>query len=383
MEKPEMARRGPHEAIWRDNFIHPQGRYFLSHSIGLKPRAADAALEQGFAGPWAVGDGKAWDHWLAAIDGFRASLAPLIGAHPADICPQTNISSALTKIIFSLPERARRKKIVLTEDDFPTLGFVAAQARRIGYELVFLPAGARLADIDAWTPAFHDDVQLLIATHVFSNSAVKAPAAEICDRARRRGVFTILDVAQSAGAAPVSLDDWRPDFAVGTAVKYLCGGPGAAYLWTQRETAARCYPLDVGWFSHAAPYEFGIHNFQYAEGAVRFWGGTPSIAPFAAARAGFDVLAGAGVEAIYRHNQELLDLLVAALPAKVFLSHARRGERGSAAVIAVRNAEAASRTLQQAQFIHDRRAGGVRVSVHLYNTEEEVRALAGALEALV
>lgn len=383
MEKTEMGRRGSQEMIWRDNFIRPQGRYFLSHSIGLKPCVADAVLEQGFAGPWAAGDGKAWDHWLAAIDGFRASLAPLIGARPADVCPQTNISSALTKIIFSLPERARRKKIVLTEDDFPTLGFVAAQARRIGYELVFLLAGERLADIDAWTPAFHDDVQLLIATHVFSNSAVKAPAAEICERARRRGVFTILDIAQSAGAVPVALDEWRPDFAVGTAVKYLCGGPGAAYLWTERETAARCFPLDVGWFSHAAPYEFDIHNFQYAEGAIRFWGGTPSVAPFAAARAGFDILAGVGVEAIYRHNQGLLDLLVAALPARAFLSHAHAGERGSAAVIAVRDAEAASRALQEAQINHDRRAGGLRMSVHLYNTEEEARALAEALEALV
>lgn len=378
-----MSRRGSQEMKWRDEFIRPQGRYFLSHSIGLKPRVADAVLEHGFAEPWAVGDGRAWDHWLAAIDGYRASLAPLIGAHPADICPQTNISSALTKIIFSLPERARRRKIVLTEDDFPTLGFVAAQARRIGYELVFLPAGARLADIDAWTPAFHDDVQLLIATHVFSNSAVKAPAAEICDRARRRGVFTILDIAQSAGAVPVALDEWRPDFAVGTAVKYLCGGPGAAYLWTERETAARCFPLDVGWFSHAAPYEFDIHNFRYAEGAVRFWGGTPSVAPFAVARAGFDILASVGVDAIYRHNQDLLDLLVAALPASAFLSHGRASERGAAAVIGVRDVEAASRALQQTQLLHDQRAGGLRISFHLYNTEEDVTALAEALQAQV
>lgn len=378
-----MDRRGQPSLLRRGDFDLPQGRYFLSHSIGLKPLAADAALDRGFTAPWRDGDGSAWDHWLAAIEGFRSSLAPLIGASPHDICPQTNISGALTKIIFSLPERARRKKIVLTDDDFPTVGFVAEQARRVGYELVFLPAGARLADIDAWTPAFQDDVQLLIATHVFSNSAVKTPVAEICTRARRRGVFTVLDIAQSAGALPVMLGEWRPDFAIGTSVKYLCGGPGAAFLWTEKETAARCFPLDVGWFSHAAPFEFDIHNFQYAEGAIRYWGGTPSIAPFAVARAGFEILGDVGVEAISAHNQALLSRLVEALPARAFLSHVKEGERGSAAVVAMRDAETASRELQNLRFIHDRRAGGIRVSMHLYNTEEDVDALLGVLEALV
>ncbi len=378
-----MDRRRQPDLLRRSDFDLPPGRYFLSHSIGLMPKAADAALDRGFLAPWRAGDGEAWDRWLAAIEGFRSSLAPLIGANPHDICPQTNISSALTKIVFSLPERARRRKIVLTEDDFPTLGFVAAQARRFGYELVFLPAGARLADIDAWAPAFQDDVQLLIATHVFSNSAVKAPVAEICARARRRGVFTILDIAQSAGALPVALGEWRPDFAVGVSVKYLCGGPGAAYLWTEKETAARCFPLDVGWFSHAAPFEFDIHTFQYAEGALRYWGGTPAIAPFAVARAGFDALGEAGIEAVFAHSQALLSRLAQALPARAFLSHSREGERGCAAVVAVRDAEAASREMQASRFIHDRRAGGIRVSFHLYNTEEDVDALAGALEPLV
>lgn len=362
-----------------DVFEAPSGRYFLSHSVGLAPRRASAILDESYLSPWRAGDADAWSHWLAAIDGFRGALAPIIGAHADDICPQTNISSALTKIIFSLPERARRKKIVLTEDDFPTVGFVAAQARRAGYELVFLPGGPRLADIDAWTPAFHDDVQLVIATHVFSNSAVKAPVAEIAEKARHRGVFCIIDIAQSAGAVPVSLADWRPDFAVGTSVKYLCGGPGAAYLWTEKETAARVLPLDVGWFSHEAPFEFDIHDFRYAEGAKRFWGGTPSVAPFAAARAGLDVIGAMGVDAIYAHNQALLSRLFAALPARAVLSHAVEGERGSAAIIAVNDAERASPALAKEGFLHDRRAGGLRLSTHLYNDAEEIDALIEAL----
>lgn len=366
-----------------DQFHRPAGRYFLSHSIGLQPKRAIDAFDAGYAEPWRRGDGAAWDHWLAAISRFRSALAPVIGAKQDDICPQTNISSALTKIIFSLPERARRTKIVLTEDDFPTVGFVAEQARRLGFELVFLPGGPRLADIDAWAPAFHDDVQLVIATHVFSNTAVMSPAAEICARARGRGVFSVLDIGQSAGTAPVDLGTWRPDFAVGTSVKYLCGGPGAAFLWTEAETAARAMPLDVGWFSHAEPFAFDIHDFQYAEGAARFWGGTPSVAPYAIAAAGAALIGEAGVDAVFAHNQGLLTRLVEALPQGALLSHAKPGERGSHVIISVKDAGDASAALSSAGVMHDTRLGGVRASVHLYTTEDDIDALVAAITPLL
>lgn len=367
--------------MFAERFHIPEGRYFLSHSVGLQPKAAAGRLDAAYMGPWRAGDGTSWNDWLAAIDRFRGALAPIIGANADDICPQTNVSSALTKILFSLPERAQRRKIVLSEDDFPTIGFVAAEARRAGYELVFLPGGARLADLDAWAPAFHDDVQLVIATHVFSNSSVKAPVAGIAGRARARGVFSVLDIAQSAGAVPVALDQWGGDFAIGTSVKYLCGGPGAAFLWARRETAARCAPADVGWFSHAEPFAYDIHDFRYAKDARRYWGGTPSIAPYAAATAGIEIIAEAGVDAIHAHNQSLLSQLFAALPKGAVLSETRETLRGSSAIIRARNAGEASADLARRAIMQDVRAGGVRVSVHLYTTQEDVRALVEALAA--
>jgi kynureninase len=362
-----------------DAFEKPAGHYFLSHSIGLRPLGADKTLEDGFTSVWRRGDPHMWDTWLASLGRFREHLGALIGAEPADLCPQTNISSALAKILFALPERPRRRKIVLTEDDFPTVGFVLAQGQRLGYELVFLPGGSRLADVDAWKPAFQDDVQLVFTTHVFSNSAVLAPAAEIARRARERGVISILDIAQSAGAVPVDLDDIRPDFAVGTSVKYLCGGPGAAFLWTETETAARMAPLDVGWFSHEAPFEMKIRDFRYAQGAARFWGGTPSVAPYVTAIAGLEVLIETGIDRIWAHNQGLLSRLTNALPQRALISHCKEGERGSSILIGVPNAASASRTLTAAGVAHDCRCNALRVSMHLYNTDEDVEALLGIL----
>ena len=220
---------------------------------------------------------------------------------------------------------------------------------------------------------------LLAVMQVFSNSAVQSPVAEIARRARERGVFSLIDVAQAAGAVPVRLNDWRPDFAVGTSLKYLCGGPGAAYLWANPESARQCAPLNAGWFSHADPYEFDIRHFEFAEGVTRFAGGTPSIGPLAGASAGHEVLNVHGPDKIYQHNQKLLTRLIDALPGSAFLSTRKEGARGSSALIRVNDYDAAASVLAEAGVIHDTRLGAVRVSVHLYNDEADIDALAGAL----
>lgn len=206
-----------------------------------------------------------------------------------------------------------------------------------------------------------------------------APVAEIAKRARARGVFSILDIAQSAGAVPVDLKAIQADFAVGTSVKYLCGGPGAAFLWVEKETAERTTPLDVGWFSHETPFAMNIRDFRYAQGAARFWGGTPSVAPYAAAAAGLEVLSDTGIEAIYAHNQRLLTRFLDALPRRALVSHGKEGERGSSALIAVPDVAVASRVLTNAGIAHDCRRNAVRVSMHLYNTDEDVDALLAAI----
>lgn len=360
-------------------FSKPSHPYFLSHSVGLLPLTAEAVLARDLFNPWAEGRADLWPLWLEAIEEWRRALAPVIGAAATDICPQTNISSALTKILFSLPEKKGRRKIILTEEDFPTAGFVFAQGRRIGLEPVMLKGGAGLADADGWSAAFADDVRLVHVTHVFSNRGVKAPVGEIVRRAKEAGATVIVDVAQSAGAVQVDAAGWGADFVVGTSIKYLCGGPGAAWLWANPDSARDHAPADVGWFSHEYPFEFDIRNFRYAEGAARFWGGTPSVAPYVIARAGAAAIGGAGSSAIEAQSQALLDRLLARLPAEAILSHARRGERGSAVIIRPRLFDEARAALKEERIAHDERMGGFRCSVHLYTEEGEIDRLAALL----
>src|SRR6185295_3855491 len=88
------------------------------------------------------------------------------------------------------------------------------------------------------------------------------------------------------------------DFAVGGSVKWLCGGPGAGYLYVRPDLARELEPGLVGWAAHAAPFDFATGAIRYADAPERFQSGTPNVPSLYSARAGYEIVAEIGVPAI-------------------------------------------------------------------------------------
>src|SRR5258707_405115 len=107
------------------------------------------------------------------------------------------------------------------------------------------------------------------------------------------------------------------DVVLGSCVRWLCGGRVAGFWWLGPGLMRQLKPVDVGWFSHADPFEMDIHSFRYADDARRFWGGTPSVAPYAIATAGLELLGAVGIEAVLAHNRALIDAFLQAAPHRV------------------------------------------------------------------
>lgn len=290
----------------REQFHVPgAGPYYLAHSVGASPVVAAAALEAQFLKPWREQGGDAWPEWLVAIEGFRESIAAVIGGSAAEICPQPNVSAAFERYLGALPRVEGRHSILMAEESFPSLGYVAQAAVNQGYEVHFLPTGARVDDPATWEAAITEETAIVLAMHVYSNSGTIAPVADIARLAHAKGARVAVDLAQSTGIVPVAVRDWSVDAAVGSCVKWLSGGPGAGYLWVRQEDIATLKPKSVGWFSHENPFEMDIRDFRYAPDALRFWGGTPDVAPFVIAKAGIDTILGIGITAIRAHNEAL------------------------------------------------------------------------------
>lgn len=219
-------------------------------------------------------------------------------------------------------------------------------------------------------------MKFALVTQVYSNTSQRLPVKEITALAREREILSIVDICQAVGVVPIDLQAWQADFIVGSCVKWLCGGPGAAFLWVDPAVLRSCEPVDVGWFSHENPFEFDIGNFRYADSALRFWGGTPSVAPYVMAANSIEVLCDIGIARIWQHNQALIDSVLDALSPECIVTARETAKRGGTLIVNFGESQpAVEEKLQLAQVRFDARSTGLRLSPHIYNTREQMKTV--------
>ncbi|EAQ96609.1 aminotransferase class V-fold PLP-dependent enzyme [Congregibacter litoralis] len=352
----------------------PPGRgYLLNHSAGLPPRDAAAALSEGLFGPWVASDDQVWVHWMKAFDRFRAALGEVINHEAAMICPQPSVTSGLSHVLNAMPADPRRNRLLIAERAFPSLGFVLAIAERRGFELVIIPESANTLDPDVWERYLDERVHCVVFTHVHSNTSECHDTAKLAELARNCGAISVVDVAQSIGVRPVDARRWNADFIVGSCIKWLCGGPGAGFIWVNPERLAACEPTEVGWFSHSNPFEFDIHHFEYAGDALRFWGGTPSVAPALVAAHAMESLLEVGLGHIEDHNRRLLKALCGEVNPQWLVSPIAPAAQGGTVVLQLgERQDRFAESLRGAGLQFDVRKEGIRLSPHFYNDGQDI-----------
>jgi kynureninase len=355
------------------------GPYLLTHSVGCLPRSALHNAQTRFFDPWIHSGGDAWPAWLAEIGAFRNALAALLGGDASQYCPQPNVSAALAKLLPALPRPDVRKNVLIAaEDTFPSLGFVMRQAGALGFQLRLIPRAHDPAQFASWSDALSTDVFAALITHVHSNTSLVAPVAKIAEQCAERGVYSIIDIAQSAGIIPLAVDALGADAIVGSCVKWLCGGPGAGFLWARRTLIPELRPTDVGWFSHADPMEMDIHSFNYAPDALRFWGGTPSVLPYIVATAGLQLLGAIGIDTAWAHNRDLVQTFLDTAPSAVGKRLALEHSGGTLCIAPGEKLETVRAALGAVGARFDCRGPILRLSFHLCNTEEDARVVGRA-----
>jgi kynureninase len=242
------------------------------------------------------------------------------------------------------------------------------------------------ADLDRLLEAIDERTVLVPLSLVLFRSSYIQDAAAVIEKAHRVGARVILDVYQAAGTLPLNLAELGVDFAVGGSVKWLCGGPGAGYLYVRPDLARELEPGLTGWAAHQAPFSFATGPNVYASGAERFQTGTPNVPALYAARAGYEIVAQIGMPAIRAKSLRLTRRL---------MNHAERAgyrlntpqhdsERGGAVIVDLPDGELVSRELLRRNVIVDYRpGGGIRIAPHFYNTDDEIDHAMAVLEDIL
>lgn len=340
------------------------------------PRSVYGSLAE-FAGTWDRRGVRAWaDSWWNMAVTTGDAIAPLIGARPGEISMHANVSLLQAVLISCFDFRGKRNRVVLTEMEFPSVLYVYRRfAAARGARLKFVPSEDGIGvDTQRIVDAIDDRTLLVPVSHVLFRSAYVQDLRAITEKAHRHGAAVVADGYHSIGILPFDARALGVDAVVGGVLKWLCGGPGGAFLWVRPSLRKKLRPEITGWLAHRQPFAFRP-GMSYAGDAFRFLNGTPAVPALYSAREGPRIIARAGVEKIRSKSLRQTSLIIAKAQEYGFgvrtpLDPVRRG---GAVTLRVPRAYEVSRELLRRDIIVDFREGaGIRIAPHFYTRDEEI-----------
>jgi kynureninase len=372
---------------WRVEFpILSRTVYMISNSLGAMPRRTAANLAE-YAETWAARGVRAWEErwWEMPLE-VGDKIGRIIGAAPRTVSMHENVTTAHAVALSCIRPTASRRRLVCSAMDFPSMLHLFRAHQAAGFELHVVPAEDDLSvATDRLLAAIDESTAIVAVSHVLFRTSYIMDAAAIVSRAREVGAIVILDTYQSAGIVPFDVKALQVDFAVGGCLKWLCGGPGNAFLYTRPELRRSARPMFTGWLADRMPFAFETEALHPREDAMRMMNGTPSIPAYYAALGGLDIIHEVGVHRIREKSRQLTARLLALVDEYRFTSAASRDPERLAGTVAVSVPEAhlVARTLKTRDFMVDYRPPvGIRISPHFYNTIDEVDRIMAEIAAI-
>lgn len=373
---------------WRTEFpILEKTTYLISNSLGAMPRRVFEQM-QGYAEIWATRGVRAWEEawWMLAAE-TGEKIGALLGAERGTVSVHQNVTLTQAVLASCFDFSGPRNKVVLVDLEFPSIQYFyfAQRARGARIEMVESEDGIHVP-LEKLLAAIDEQTLLVPISLVFFRSATILDARAVIERAHQVGARVILDIFQATGTLPVNVRELNVDFAVGGVLKWLCGGPGVAYLYAHPDLLTKVAPAVTGWFAHKRPFHFEKGPIDRRDDNFRFMTGTTQIPALYAAQPGLDIIAQVGVERIreksQRHTQRLIE---GALTRDWRVNSPRDAAvRGGTVSIECPHAAEVTRELLARDILVDYRPqAGIRLSPHFYNRDEEIDFALAQMEEIL
>ncbi len=363
---------------YRNEFpILARTTYMINHSLGAMPRKVYDRLHE-YADMWATRGIRAWaEGWWEMPVTTGDKIARLLGAEPGSVVMHQNVSVCQSLVLSCFDLRRRRNKIVYEALNFPSVMYVyAAHAKAAGARIVEVASDDGMTiDAERLLAAIDEETLLVPISHVLFKSGFIQDAKAVIDKAHAVGAVVVLDVYQSAGTVPINVKELDVDFVVGGSVKWLCGGPGAGYLYVHPQLRTKLEPQVTGWMAHRAPFAFEPSAITYADDIHRFLHGSPAIPTLYAADSGYDIINEIGVERIRAKSIHQTTRLIELAEEQGWRINSPRDprKRGGMIVVDIPHAAPIVQELERREVLVDYRPGaGIRIAPHFYTKDEEL-----------
>jgi kynureninase len=297
-----------------------------------------------------------------------------------------NVTLAEAVVLSCFDFSGARKKRVCTEMDFPSMIYLHRAQIPRGAEVHLVPSddGIRI-DCERLLTAIDERTLVVSISHVLFKSSYIMDVPAIIQKAHDVGATVILDVYQSAGTIPIDVKKLDVDIVIGGCLKWLCGGPGAAFLYVRPDLYQQLEPTLTGWMAHQNSFSFET-AMRFRDDAFRFLNGTPHIPCLYAARPGLEILGKIGMREIRRKSVRQTAHLVELAREQGFELTVpdKPEERAGTVAVDPPHAYEVSRELLHRNYLVDYRPGaGIRVAPHFYTSDDELAHLVDEIRQIL
>jgi len=373
---------------YRSRFpILERSTYLISNSLGAMPQGVYEAMK-GYADIWATRGVRAWEErwWMLAAQ-VGDEIGALMNAPQGSVSTHQNVTTCQAVVASCFDFSGQRNKVVYSDLNFPSVMYFweAQQAYGARVHMVQTDDGITIP-LDRLLGAIDEQTLLVPVSHVIFRSAYIQDARAIIEKAHKVGAYVVLDTFQSLGTVPVDVQALNVDFACGGVLKWLCGGPGVAYLYVRPDLGKKLQPKFTGWFAHQNPFAFETGPTRYGEPPFRFMNGTSHIPALEAARPGLKIIAEVGIERVREKSKRQTSRLIELASGHGWrVNSPRKAEnRGGTVSIDMPDAEEVCRELLKRDILVDYRPkAGVRMAPHFYTKDEELETAIATVEEIL
>ena len=367
----------------RDEFpIFGHAVYANSCSQGALANRVRAAAEEWLSG-WDA-NGAEWEYWVERNEAARAAFAGLVHAEADDVAVTTSVSQGVSAFVSALDLSGERNRIVISVYEVPTVGQIAHAQELRGAEVVHVvPDDDGRIPLERFAEAIDERTALVCCTALSFRSGHRNDVSAIAELGHASGALVLADSYQAVGAVELDVRTLDADVVTGGTVKYLLGSAGLAFMWVRDSVCSSLLPTQTGWFADEDIFAMSIADYSPHATARRFDSGTPPVPSLYPGVAGMGLVAEIGVPAIEAHVRTLVDRLLTGLDelgATVVTSRGH-GEHGPLVCVLSTDPNALVEALAAERIVVSTRDASVRISLHLYNVDEDVDRILQGLRA--
>lgn len=370
------------EAIRREFPILEHCTYLISNSLGAAPRKIHEELDRYYS-LWVEEGVSAWEkEWWDLSRNVGNRVAMLIGAGEDEVTMMTNATHCHWVALSTkfLAKTEKRKKIIMTDHDFPSTIYSASRISKfMGWEIDLIQSHGRpYINVENILKRIDENTLFVAISHVLFKSAYIQNISRITAQAHRVGALTLIDGYHAPGTIPVDVKQLDVDFYIGGCLKWLCGGPGNAFLYVRPELESSLKPQLTGWFAHRTPFSFS-QEMEYTKGSYKFMSGTPPVPCLYTALAGLEIIKNIGISKIRRKSVSQTNMIINKAIEREFRIFTPEEDnfRGGAVSINLPHAFQVKQALGKKRIKVDFRKGNnepdvIRVGPHFYTKNREI-----------